>query len=78
MAYYKIFKNGEEMNTIVASIAFAESYCAKNGYTYEEIVLVEEEVAEPLPTIEERVTTLEESNAEMTEALDMILNGVVE
>ncbi len=33
---------------------------------------------EPTPTIEERVTVLEESNAEMTEALDMILSGVTE
>lgn len=30
------------------------------------------------PTIEERVTTLEDSNAEMAEALDMILSGVTE
>lgn len=30
------------------------------------------------PTIEERVTTLEDSNAEMAEALDMILAGVTE
>lgn len=33
---------------------------------------------EPVPTIEERVTTLEESNAELTEALEMILTGVTE
>lgn len=33
---------------------------------------------EAAPTIEERVTTLEESNAEMTEALEMILAGVTE
>lgn len=30
------------------------------------------------PTIEERVTTLETSNAELAEALDMILSGVTE
>ena len=33
---------------------------------------------EPGPTIEERVTTLEISNAELAEALDMILSGVTE
>jgi hypothetical protein len=33
---------------------------------------------DPAPTLDERVTTLEASNAEMTEALDMILSGVVE
>ena len=38
----------------------------------------EPEPVEPIPTIEERVTTLEESNAEMTEALEMILMGVTE
>ena len=38
----------------------------------------EPEPVAPEPTIEERVTTLEESNAEMTEALEMILTGVTE
>lgn len=33
---------------------------------------------EPQPALDERVTALEESNAEMTEALDMILSGVTE
>lgn len=36
------------------------------------------EEPEPGPTIEERVAILEDSNAEMTEALDMILAGVTE
>lgn len=36
------------------------------------------EEPEPGPTIEERVTTLETSNAELAEALDMILSGVTE
>lgn len=36
------------------------------------------EPVDPTPTLSDRVTVLEESNAEMTEALDMILNGVVE
>ena len=31
-----------------------------------------------MPTLENRVATLEESNAEMTETLDMILSGVTE
>ena len=38
----------------------------------------EPEPIDPQPTIEERVTTLEESNAEMSEALEMILTGVTE
>ena len=57
MAYYKIFKNGEEMNTIVASIPFVESYCAKNGYTYEEIVS-EPEVVVKEPTTKEVLNAL--------------------
>lgn len=34
MAVYKIFKNGEEINRIVADEAFASAYCDENGYTY--------------------------------------------
>ena len=34
---YKIFKDGELVNTIVADEAFCEKYCSENGYTYEEI-----------------------------------------
>ena len=32
---YKIIKNGETINTIVADGAFCVSYCEANGYTYE-------------------------------------------
>lgn len=35
-------------------------------------------VAEPTPTLADRVATLETSNAEMTEALELILSGVTE
>jgi len=38
----------------------------------------EPEPGEGEPTLDERVTTLEESSAEMTEALEMILTGVTE
>ena len=37
-----------------------------------------EVVPSKLPTIDERVSTLEASSAELTEALDMILSGVTE
>lgn len=37
-----------------------------------------EPIPDPEPTIEERVTTLEESSVELTEALEMILTGVTE
>lgn len=77
---YEIYKNEELVNTIVADEEFVTGYCAKHGYTF---VLVPDdpepdEPVEPEPTLEERVATLEESNAEMTEALDLILSGVTE
>lgn len=30
-----IYRNGEEINRIVADEAFTAQYCAENGYTYE-------------------------------------------
>lgn len=79
MTNWKVLKDGEEINTIVADKAFAMIYAEMNGYTVEEMPEPEPvPEAEPTPTIEERVTTLEERNAEMTEALDMILSGVTE
>ena len=46
---YKILKDGEVINTIIADEEFVTAYCAKNGYTYEEEILPEPEV-EPEPT----------------------------
>lgn len=37
-----------------------------------------ETTTEPEPTLDERITALEDSNAEMTEALDLLLSGVTE
>ncbi len=34
---YKILKDGEVINTIVADEAFVTDYCAKNGYTFAKI-----------------------------------------
>lgn len=48
---YKIFKDGEVINTIVADEAFCASYCAEHGYTYE--VMPE---PEPEPIVEEPTT----------------------
>ena len=33
---YKIFKDGELINTIIADEAFCAAYCEKRGYTFEE------------------------------------------
>lgn len=56
---YKILKDGEVINTIVADKAFVIDYCKANGYTYEEENLPEPETeAEPtqLDIIEAQVT----------------------
>ena len=37
MANWKVLKDGEEINTIVADKAFAMIYAEMNGYTVEEI-----------------------------------------
>ena len=47
-------------------------------WTPGEIPVEEPDETEPVPTLSERVTVLEESNAEMSEALDLILSGVTE
>lgn len=36
MARFKIFHNGEHINTIVGKRAFVDAYCISTGYTYEE------------------------------------------
>lgn len=51
MAIYKILKDGEEVNTIVAGPDFVESYCTENGFTFEEVV--EPEAPKTEPTTEE-------------------------
>lgn len=43
---YKIYLNGELVNTIVASESFVIGYCEKHGCTYEEAPL---SVPEPVP-----------------------------
>lgn len=47
---YKIFEDGEVINTIVASEDFVKTYCEENGYTYE---LEERPEPEPEPAVEE-------------------------
>ena len=65
---YRIFENGELVNTIVAEEAFCNAYCEANGYTYEL-----EERAEPKPvpapkTTEERIAELENALCDMDAA----------
>lgn len=60
MMRYRILKNGEIVNTIVADEAFVADYCAASGYTYESEELPEP--PPPPPTTEERVAALEAEN----------------
>lgn len=52
---YKIYKDGEEVNRIVAGEAFVVDYCEAHGYTYER----EPEPIEPEPEMEPEPTTEE-------------------
>ena len=47
MAIYKVYKDGEEINRIVANEPFVTNYCEANGYTFEL-----EPMPEPEPTPE--------------------------
>lgn len=55
MMDYRILKDGELINTIVASEEFVSSYCAENGYTYEPVSKPE---PEPEPTTDELLNIL--------------------
>lgn len=58
---YRILKNGEIINTIIADEVFVADYCAASGYTYESEELPEP--PPPPPTTDERVAALESENA---------------
>ena len=47
---YKIFQNGEQINTIVADESVVSAYCAENGYTYEAVEPTPEPEQEPTDT----------------------------
>lgn len=68
---YEIYENGTLINTIVADESFVNTYCADNGYTYQEAPLPEPPEPEPEPSLDEQV-------AELQEALHMILEGTTE
>lgn len=44
---YKIIKDGQTINTIMADQSFVTAYCAENGYTYQEAPLPEPPEPEP-------------------------------
>lgn len=47
---YKILKDGETVNTIIAAEDFCKAYCEKHGYTYEVEELPETDPVEVEPT----------------------------
>ena len=67
---YRILKNGEEINRIVASEEFVTSYCEANGYTCEEII--EEPVTEPETPTETDPVTWDTLAAAYTEGVNSI------
>ena len=73
---YKIFKDGEMVNTIVADESFVTDYCEKNGYTYEaqpELVSVDSAKAEKIAEIKKDCEEYIYAGADVTYA-----NGVKE
>lgn len=65
---YKIFKDGEEVNRIIAEPDFVEDYCTANGYTYEEEVFPEP-MPEPEPTQLDMIEAQVTYTAMMTDTL---------
>ena len=69
MANYRIFKDGEEINTIVADKVFCALYCEANGYTYE---LIPEPEPEPVPEPEKEPSVYDEMDAAYKEGVDSV------
>lgn len=63
---YKIIKNDETINTIIADERFVKDYCNKYGFTFEEEILTE---PEHKPTADERIAALKATNAALEDAL---------
>ena len=59
---YKIFDNGEQINTIEADFLFVAAYCQSAGYTFEEDPLPDVPSSAAEPTTEERLAALESEN----------------
>lgn len=83
---YKILKEGEQINTIVADEAFVTAYCEENGYTFEELEETEPVAPEPAaPTVEEQlaelqsqVKTLEAKNTALTTSNQFLEDCIAE
>lgn len=53
---FRVLKDGEEVNTVVADEGFISKYCETNGYEY---VAVQKPIPVPSTTIGERIAALE-------------------
>ena len=62
---HRIFKDGQQVNTIVGDAAFVEELCRANGYTSEPIHDEPEPKPAPAPTLEQRVEELERIVAQL-------------
>ena len=61
---YRIYENGELINTIIADENFVSEYCNENGYAYElETPPIGQTSA--TPTLEERTAALESAMLSM-------------
>lgn len=67
---YKILKDGEVINTIVADEAFVTDYCARHGYTFEQLPEPTPEPTEPETDTNESV--YDELDAAYREGVDSV------
>lgn len=68
---YKIFDNGEQINTIEADFLFVAAYCQSAGYTFEEAPLPDAPASTPEPTTDERLEKLESENSKLKSQIQM-------
>ena len=66
---YRILKDGETVNTIVADESFIIGYCENHGYTYEEIQEYSTPELELEPTQLDRIEAQVTYTAMMTDTL---------
>lgn len=73
---YKIFKNNEQINIIVANEEFVKKYCELNNYTYKLEERHEEIIIEPPIPLEEQIIDMQELLIEQQFEIEMLKLGV--
>ena len=67
---YSLYKDGNEINRIVAEQSFVEKYCQQEDLTYK---IIERTIRNNTPTIEERISALESATiALMMEGIENV------